>query len=137
MKTALALIILCLTTAASLIPLEWDAPEGGVAEGYAVWVSKDGGAFTWNQSIASLQADITGLAPGTYDIYVTATLLGVHSDPSNTLRVTIPAGPSNLRTRGIALMGSPDMLNWHVVAFYEVPDDERAFYKIAFTQTNR
>jgi hypothetical protein len=119
-------------TQASLIPLEWDAPDGGGAEGYAVWVSTGGGPFEWKLSIATLQADLTGLAPGTYAVYVTATLAGVHSDPSNTINVTIPAGPKNLKTRGIALMESADLMNWHAVAFYDVPEGEHRFYKVEF-----
>jgi hypothetical protein len=136
MKTALALIIaLCLSAQASIVPLEWTPTDEGGEDGYAVWVCPAGGSFEWKLTVASLQADITGLAPGSYSMYVTAVFDGVHSDPSNTIQIFIPGAPKGLIARGtpgVALKASSDMEVWSTIDTYYLLGVEHQFFKLEF-----
>jgi hypothetical protein len=135
MKTALALIIICLTAQASIVPLEWTPTEEGGEDRYAVWVCPVGGSFEWKLTVASLQADITGLAPGAYSMYITAVFDGVHSDPSNTIQIFIPGAPKGLIARGtpgVALKASSDMEVWSTIDTYYLLGVEHQFFKLEF-----
>jgi hypothetical protein len=137
MKTALALIIalISLTAQASIVPIGITPTAEGGEDGYAVWVCPEGGTFDWKLTVASLEADITGLPPGRYAMYVTAVFDGVHSDPSNTIQIFIPGAPKGLIARGtpgVALKASSDMEVWSTIDTYYLLGVEHQFFKLEF-----
>jgi len=137
MKTLLALLILCSRLCAGNLTLDWDDDLNIVGTvTYSIYTSDATGT---EQRIATgiIGKTLTLDAPGsTLTYWVTAvTLDGIESQPSDTLRVTVPFAPgAPAPRRRIALQSSADLQTWTTVAAYEVPEVNRAFYRIAFTQ---
>lgn len=136
MKTSIFLLLACLPCFAGNIKLEWDAPaeEGPLA--YTMEATEGDGITNavWKpiQSTANTFLEINGLKPGPWAFRVrTVTQNGLTSAPSNVVTdLVLPDAPGNLRK--IVLQTSRDMQTWRTVATYDVPDADRAFYRITF-----
>lgn len=135
MKTIFAFLILCSRLCAGNLTLDWEDDLNIVGTvTYSVYSADATGA---QQRIAHgiIGKTLTLDAPGsTLTYWVTAvTLDGIESQPSDTLRVTVPFAPGvPVPRRRIALQTSPDMETWTTVATYDVPEADRVFYRIAF-----
>ena len=116
------MLLLCVPVArAAIVTFEWSAPDPADASiiGYALWEKLPGGGATKLAEIAG--ATLTGTATitvaGEHTIYATSyTALGIHSDPSNEVTVTIPKAPANLKIRVVVTASSDDGLTWTQVA---------------------
>jgi hypothetical protein len=148
MKTILALLtLLTLSLArAATLGIEWDYDLTTVPEEekagfkFEVHHSPNGEAWTFLQEATKTQADIANLAAGsiTYFRVVAVGGSGARSEPSNVVRVWIPAAPAGLKTRAVILETSDDLQNWTQLAVVFLPEDEtseRTFYRLAFAAT--
>ena len=138
MKTILCLLISCLPCFAGRYGLQWDAPaeEGPLA--YTMEATEGDGITNavWKpiQSTANTFLEINGLKPGPWAFRVrTVTQNGLTSAPSNVVTdLVLPDPPLNFRK--IVLQTSRDMEHWEPVGTFEVPEADRAFYRIAFSK---
>lgn len=134
MKTLLFLLcaVRCLATTVSL---EWDKnPEAEIA--YTLEAKPgaelDPGEWTPVASTPELTVTVTTLKPGLWSFRLRAVTLDgtLQSDPSNIVTTIIkPDKPQGLK---VVLQSSADMQTWTTVATYDVPEADRAFYRIAF-----
>lgn len=83
------------------------------------------------QSTVNLLIDITGLKPGPWAFRARAvTAAGITSEPSNVVTDIILPSPPGIRK--IVLQTSRDLEHWELVGTFEVPEEDRAFYRIVF-----
>ena len=134
MKTILFLLCACKALATS-VSLEWDKnPEAEIAYTLEAKPGAELDPGEW-QPVAStpeLTITVTTLKPGMWSFRLRAVTLDgtLQSDPSNIVTtVIVPDKPKGLR---IVLEASRDMEDWETVATYEVPEADRAFYRIVF-----
>lgn len=141
MKTILLLLltILCLPLRAGFVVIEWDEPEIAVLDRYAVWVRPVGETeWTWHLSPIATTTRVEGLAAGQWECQVTTVYEGYHSEPSNTIILSIPevgpGPPVNLQQKKLAAIeSSEDLQTWAPVVYVDLPADApRAFYRLAF-----
>lgn len=139
MKTLLTLLFCLLASNARSVDLtvEWDDDN---LTGTVTWnVYYKSAAGTYEKAVSGLlvkEFTLIEAAPGLSTFYVTAVSVdGVESDPSNVFSVMVPKAPYNGKyRRHVALQYSGDMHTWETVATYDVPDLDRAFYRIEFVQ---
>ena len=138
MKTLILLLAFWLQSfaAASQFTVEWDDENLVGTVTWTVYTQRPGGLFE-RQITGLLVKEFTFVdhAAGPLSIHVTAVSLeGIESFPSEAINLTIPSAPGNLRTRvRVALQSSADMQTWTTIAKYDVPEADRAFYRIAFS----
>lgn len=135
---ALILLILCAVQAmAAELTLEWDAaPEEMQTVGTGVY-ELQGNQWVRIGSSVGTEFTITDVTPGvhTYGItYVNLWGESVIVAQVSTPPVIVPPDGAELRIKSvkIALQTSEDMEAWNTVDTYEVPESNRAFYRIAF-----
>lgn len=81
----------------------------------------------------SVSLDVQG---GSWTYWATAVSTeGFESTPSEVTPLTVPFAPKKVvPQKQVALLESRDMQTWKTVATYDVPDLDRAFYRIEFVQ---
>lgn len=138
MKTILAFFLFLVTALwGGMAPIAWD-PAFPAPASYAVFVRQAGAQeWVWIKSTSTPYDRLEGMAPGIWEVQVAAVYGDYLSEPTNTITITVteflPA-PGNLRLeKRIALEESQDMETWTTVAIYDVPDADRVFYRIAFS----
>jgi hypothetical protein len=151
MKTILILLALLTlplhaASAATSIGLEWDYDFTTVPEDeragfkFELEHSPDGKAWSALQTATETKTTVANLAAGsTWYFRVSAVGgSGARSEPSNVVRVWIPAAPAGLKTRVVILETSDDLQTWTQFAVVVVPEaetSERSFYRLAFAST--
>ena len=136
MKNILALRFLGTALRAGMAPVIWDA-SFPPAEAYAVWIREAGTQpWIWRVTSSQPEARLEGLTPGIWEVQVTAIYGDYHSDPTNTITLTVPEflpAPQNLRPgHRVDLQISNDMNHWVAVASVPVPDADRLFARAVF-----
>ena len=137
MKTLILFLTIWLQSfaAASQFTVEWDDDNLVGTVTWSVYTQRPGGLFE-RQITGLLVKEFTFVdhAAGPLSIYVTAVSLeGLESMPSETISLTIPSAPGNLRTRvRVALQSSGDMQTWTTVATYDAPEADRLYFRAVF-----
>jgi len=136
---AMFLLSSCMFVRSGEIHLEWDAnPEGTVANPvtYKVYSARvltpSTGPVTWTAHEAGTDTNkiITGLEPGKYLFFATASLNGLESLPSEELATDIlPTKPGKPRKK-VALQTSTDLNRWSDLYVYTDESDAKRFYRI-------
>ena len=135
MIRTLIFLVICVRCFATSITLAWDKnPEAEIA--YTLEAKPgaelDPGEWKPVASTPELTITVTTLKPGLWSFRLRAVTLDgtLQSDPSSIVTtVIVPDKPKGLR---IVLESSRDMDEWEPVATYEVHQEDRAFYRIAF-----
>ena len=120
---------------ASSVSLEWDKnPEAEIA--YTLEAKPgaelDPGEWKPVASTPELTITVTTLKPGMWSFRLRAVTLDgtLQSDPSNIVTTIVrPDTPKGLR---VVIEASRDLEAWEPVATYDVPEADRAFYRIVF-----
>ena len=137
MKTLLFFLLAVRCFAAS-VTVAWDPnAEQGIAYTLEAKAGAELDPGEWKPvaSTPLTQITVTSLRPGLWSFRVRAVSItdeDAVSEPSEIVTTIIrPDKPKGLR---IVLESSRDMESWQPVATYEVPDLDRAFYRIEFVQ---
>ena len=141
MKTIISIImVIAARLHAGTITMEW-LPINGVAINYTLEIKQgaenDPGEWTALVSTPETFLTVSDLTPGLWSFRVrSVTLDGLYASlPSDVVTEIIsPDTPQGLKRRKIAVQQSHDMEHWQDFAIIDVPEMNRAFYRIAFTQ---